>query len=74
MKEKEHRFDGHLRKETWIHPEDGCRVHRTAPLDPFTGHDDSSEDEELQQLIPSEVSCDIFEKLPLQLHLFIFSI
>lgn len=56
LKEKEHRFDGNLRKETWIHPEDGCRVHRTAPLDPFAGHnDDSSEDEELRQLGPSEV-------------------
>ncbi|CRK96809.1 CLUMA_CG010028, isoform B [Clunio marinus] len=57
LKEKEHRFDGNLRKETWIHPEDGCRVHRTAPLDPsMIGPGDSSDDEELQQMDPSELN------------------
>ncbi|CAO1399696.1 unnamed protein product [Diamesa serratosioi] len=58
LKEKEHRFDGNLRKETWIHPEDGCRVHRTAPLDPsMIGQStDSSDEEELRQLDPSELN------------------
>lgn len=58
LKEKEHRFDGNLRKETWIHPEDGCRVHRTAPLDPsMIGRNaDSSDDEELRQMDPSELN------------------
>lgn len=58
MKEKEHRFDGNLRKETWIHPEGGRRVHRTAPLDPsmISRSGDSSDDEELRQMDPSELN------------------
>lgn len=59
LKEKEHRFDGNLRKETWVHPEGGVRVHRTAPLDlSMLGKhdDDSSDDEELEQLDPSELN------------------
>lgn len=58
LKEKEHRFDGNLRKETWIHPEGGSRVHRTAPLDPsLAGRDtDSSEDEELHSLDAAELN------------------
>ncbi|XP_052562573.1 telomerase-binding protein EST1A isoform X3 [Culex pipiens pallens] len=53
LKEKEHRFDGHLRRETWIHPEGGSRVHRTVPLDPtLAGRSpgDSSGEEEEQEL------------------------
>lgn len=64
LKEKEHRFDGNLRKETWIHPEGGRRVHRTAPLDPSvdTSNDnggncgESSGDEELHNMDPSELN------------------
>jgi protein SMG6 len=57
LKEKEHRFDGNLRKETWIHPEGGCRVHLTAPLDPsISGRVESSDDEELQAMDPSELN------------------
>lgn len=58
MKEKEHRFDGNLRKETWIHPEGGRRVHRTAPLDPLmVGHGaESSDDEELRQMDAAELN------------------
>lgn len=59
LKEKEHRTDGCLRKETWIHPEDGCRVHRTASLDPSNsgeGGGESSGDEELHQMDPTELN------------------
>jgi len=57
LKEKEHRFDGNLRRETWIHPEDGCKVHRTAPLDPaLSGKPADSSDEELSQMDPSELN------------------
>jgi protein SMG6 len=58
LKDKEFRYDGNLRKETWIHPEDGCRVHRTAPLDPsmIARSGDSSDDEELRQMDPSELN------------------
>lgn len=59
LKEKEHRFDGHLRRETWIHPEGGSRVHRTAPLDPMagrTGDTSEEEEEELRQLDSIELN------------------
>jgi protein SMG6 len=58
LREKEHRFDGNLRKETWVHPEGGVRVHRTAPLDLsiLGGQHESSDDEELEQLDPSELN------------------
>jgi len=57
LKEKEHRFDGNLRKETWIHPEGGSRVHRTAPLDvSMLGKTTDSSDEELDQMDPSELN------------------
>lgn len=59
LKEKEHRFDGHLRRETWIHPEGGFRVHRTAPLDPMagrTGDTSEEEEEELRQLDSIELN------------------
>lgn len=63
LKEKEHRFDGHLRRETWIHPEGGSRVHRTCPLDPtLAGRsrpgDSSGEEEEheLRQLDSIELN------------------
>lgn len=58
MKEKEHRFEGGtLRRETWIHPEGGSRVHRTAPLDPFAGHSSESTDEdELSKLDTLEIN------------------
>ena len=58
LKDKEYRFDGNLRKETWVHPEGGIRVHRTAPLDfsMLGKHYDSSDDEELEQLDPSELN------------------
>lgn len=59
LKEKEHRFDGNLRRETWIHPEGGSRVHRTVPLDPLAGRtDDTSEEEEaeLRQLDSIELN------------------
>jgi hypothetical protein len=59
LREKEHRFDGNLRKETWVHPEGGVRVHRTAPLDVSTlskHHDSSDEDEELDHLDASELN------------------
>lgn len=57
MKEKEHRFDGPLRRETWIHPEGGRRIHRTTPLDPQASRNgDTSEEEELQQLDSIELN------------------
>ncbi|XP_058832395.1 uncharacterized protein LOC131690537 isoform X2 [Topomyia yanbarensis] len=61
LKEKEHRFDGHLRRETWIHPEGGPRVHRTAPLDPLlagrtAGESSEEEEEELRQLDSIELN------------------
>lgn len=58
LKDKEHRFDGNLRKETWIHPEGGSRVHRTAPLDcsVLETNEESSEDEELEKMDPSELN------------------
>jgi protein SMG6 len=58
LKEKEHRFDGNLRKETWIHPEGGSRMHRTAPLDVSTldKNVDTSDDDELNLMDPSELN------------------
>lgn len=57
MKEKEHRFDGPLRRETWIHPEGGRRIHRTTPLDPQASRNgDTSEEEELHQLESGELN------------------
>lgn len=72
MKEKEQqkssKFDGNYRKETWIHPEGGSRVHRTAPLNPSInsttinnddnngGNNESSDDEELHNMDPSELN------------------
>ncbi|KAL7026979.1 hypothetical protein ACKWTF_005254 [Chironomus riparius] len=57
LKEKEHRFDGNLRKETWIHPEGGSRVHRTAPLDvSMISKNTDSSDDELDQMDPSELN------------------
>ncbi|XP_058126851.1 telomerase-binding protein EST1A [Anopheles ziemanni] len=58
LKEKERRFDGNLRRETWIHPEGGSRVHRTAPLDPLVGGPagDSSDAEELRGLCSIELN------------------
>lgn len=59
LKEKEQKLDGSLRKETWIHPEDGCRYHRTAPLDPSVNNGDggeSSGEEELHQMDPTELN------------------
>jgi protein SMG6 len=46
-----------LRRETWIHPEGGRRVHRTAPLDPLAGHaaGDTSDEEELKQMDIAEI-------------------
>lgn len=57
LKEKEHRFGGPLRRETWIHPESGHRIHRTSPLDPEVGRSGyTSEEEELKQLETSELN------------------
>lgn len=60
LKEKEHRFDGgQLRRETWIHPEGGSKVHRTAPLDPLiatASANDSTDEEKLNQLDTLEVN------------------
>lgn len=60
LKEKEHRFDGgQLRRETWIHPEGGRKVHRTAPLDPYAATqsaNDSTDEEKLNQLDTLEVN------------------
>lgn len=58
LKEKEHRFDGNLRKETWIHPDGGSRVHRTRPLDcTMLGKSaESSDDAELDKMDPSELN------------------
>lgn len=57
LKEKEHRFGGPLRRETWIHPESGHRIHRTSPLDPEAGRSGyTSEEEELKQLETSELN------------------
>ncbi|XP_055709469.1 telomerase-binding protein EST1A isoform X2 [Phlebotomus papatasi] len=57
LKEKEHRFGGALRRETWIHPEGGRRIHRTSPLDPAANRSgDTSEEEELENLEPIELN------------------
>ncbi|XP_055683331.1 telomerase-binding protein EST1A isoform X2 [Lutzomyia longipalpis] len=57
LKEKEHRFGGPLRRETWIHPEGGRRIHRTSPLDPAANRSgDTSEEEELENLEPIELN------------------
>uniref|UniRef100_A0A240PNX3 Telomerase-binding protein EST1A n=1 Tax=Anopheles atroparvus TaxID=41427 RepID=A0A240PNX3_ANOAO len=58
LKEKEHRFDGNLRRETWIHPEGGSRVHRTAPLDPLVAGPagDTTDEEELRGLCSIELN------------------
>lgn len=58
LKEKEHRFDGgQLRRETWIHPEGGRKVHRTAPLDPLLStQSDSTDEDKLNQLDTLEVN------------------
>ncbi|XP_053678587.1 telomerase-binding protein EST1A [Anopheles nili] len=57
-KEKEQRFDGNLRREIWIHPEGGSRVHRTGPLHPFVSGSsgDTSDEEELRGLCPIELN------------------
>lgn len=47
---------GALRRETWIHPEDGSRIHRTAPLKPMTEPNISSDEEELKQIDSIEVN------------------
>jgi protein SMG6 len=58
LKDKEYRFDGNLRKETWIHPEGGSRFHRTAPLDcsMLNKKVESSDDEELDKMDASELN------------------
>lgn len=59
LKEKEHRFDGgQLRRETWVHPEGGSKVHRTTPLDPYVMEpsSDSTDEEKLNQLDTLEVN------------------
>uniref|UniRef100_A0A182T9R0 Telomerase-binding protein EST1A n=1 Tax=Anopheles maculatus TaxID=74869 RepID=A0A182T9R0_9DIPT len=51
-KVKEQRFDGNLRREIWIHPDGGLRLHRTGPIYPI-GLDqscDTSDEEELHSL------------------------
>lgn len=56
LKEKEHKFGGPLRKETWIHPSGGRRIHRTTPLDLGTGHTgDTSDEEELDAMSTADV-------------------
>uniref|UniRef100_A0A182PL13 Telomerase activating protein Est1-like N-terminal domain-containing protein n=1 Tax=Anopheles epiroticus TaxID=199890 RepID=A0A182PL13_9DIPT len=58
QREREQRFGGNLRREIWIHPEGGSRVHRTGPLYPFpVGHlCDTSDEEELQNLCSIELN------------------
>ncbi|XP_059614016.1 telomerase-binding protein EST1A isoform X2 [Phlebotomus argentipes] len=57
LKEKEHRFGGPLRRETWVHPEGGRRIHRTSPLDPAANRSgDTSEEEELENLESIELN------------------
>lgn len=57
---KEHRFDGPLRRETWIHPDGGRRIHRTAPLKPTNLSYMCSDDEELSQVDSIEVRSLLF--------------
>ncbi|XP_050078429.1 telomerase-binding protein EST1A [Anopheles maculipalpis] len=51
-KVKEQCFDGNLRREIWIHPDGGSRLHRTGPLLPIgLGNScDTSDEEELHNL------------------------
>lgn len=46
---------GHFRRETWIHPDGGRRIHRTALLEPICA---DSEEEELQNMDSIEVKTD----------------
>uniref|UniRef100_A0A182KCQ8 Telomerase activating protein Est1-like N-terminal domain-containing protein n=1 Tax=Anopheles christyi TaxID=43041 RepID=A0A182KCQ8_9DIPT len=57
-KETEQRFDGNLRREIWIHPEGGSRVHRTGPIYPIATSRlcDTSDEEELQSLCSIELN------------------
>lgn len=56
LKEKEHKFGGPLRRETWIHPSGGRRIHRTTPLDLGTGKSgDTSDEEELDAMSTADV-------------------
>lgn len=60
LKEKEHKFGGPLRKETWIHPSGGRRIHRTTPLDLGTAtaagkSGDTSDEEELDAMSTADV-------------------
>lgn len=50
------KFDGALRRETWIHPDGGRRMHRTEPLQPMRCKALSSGEEELNQVDSIEVS------------------
>ena len=54
-----HPFDGPLRRETWIHPEGGLRIHRTAMINPMTESDLTSDDDELRQIDSTEVKNNI---------------
>uniref|UniRef100_A0A182VSN4 Telomerase activating protein Est1-like N-terminal domain-containing protein n=1 Tax=Anopheles minimus TaxID=112268 RepID=A0A182VSN4_9DIPT len=55
---KEQRFDGNLRREIWIHPEGGSRLHRTGPIYPIgMGNTcNTSDEEELHSLSCIEVN------------------
>uniref|UniRef100_A0A182MB34 Telomerase-binding protein EST1A n=1 Tax=Anopheles culicifacies TaxID=139723 RepID=A0A182MB34_9DIPT len=57
-KGKEQRFDGNLRREIWIHPEGGSRLHRTGPIYPIDmGNScDTSDEEELHSLSSIELN------------------
>lgn len=46
---------GHFRRETWIHPDGGRRIHRTALLEPICAETDT---EELQNMDSIEVNID----------------
>lgn len=57
MKEKEssQNVPGSLRREIWIHPDSGRRLHRTTSAAKDSSLD--SEEEDLQSLSSLEVSC-----------------
>ncbi|XP_049299967.1 telomerase-binding protein EST1A isoform X2 [Anopheles funestus] len=57
-KVKEQRFDGNLRREIWIHPEGGLRLHRTGPIYPIgvSNSCDTSDEEELHSLSSIELN------------------
>lgn len=58
LKEKERKFGGPLRRETWFHPDGGRRIHRTTPLDPAAAHrndGDTTEEEELGSMTSLDV-------------------